>query len=72
MILNPSLASQAPNVSRIKAVAGVVIEATCIVDGMNRTSLSIIPSKHRSDIRRWELLNRNDMVVNENAIRDMV
>jgi hypothetical protein len=52
MILNPSLASQAPNVSRIKAVAGVVIEATCIVDGMNRTSLSIIPSKHRSDIRR--------------------
>lgn len=51
-ILKPSLASHAPNDSKIILIVGRLIWVIYINEGMNSTRLSIIPSKHNKDINR--------------------
>lgn len=48
------------------------MEVLLVMEGKYITSLSIIPSRHRSDSRKWELLNRKDKRVNENASRGII
>lgn len=72
MILKPRLASHAPNERRIKAVAGIYMLDLLVIDGKYITSLNIIPSRHRRDSRKCELLNRKDRSVNENASKGMI
>jgi len=51
-ILSPSLASHAPNVSRIMLIEGNAILVIYISEGINRTRLNIIPSRHSKDISK--------------------
>ena len=50
--LRPSLASQAPNVSITILMVGSIREMEYVSNGINRTVLNIIPSKHSSLIRK--------------------
>jgi len=52
MRLRPSLASQAPNVSMIILKDGIGTDKLYKIIGIRRTILSIIPSRHRRDIRK--------------------
>jgi len=55
MILRPILASQAPNVRIIRAITGIfVIFLTSKNDGINKTSVSIIPSRHSKVINKCD------------------
>ena len=62
-ILNPKLASHAPKVSIIILITGSDILDINISEGMNKTSLSIIPSKHNKDIRRCLRCDRSAIEV---------
>lgn len=53
-------------------MAGIYIEVLLVMDGRYITSLNIMPSKHRRDSRKWELLNKKEMRVNENASKGMI
>lgn len=53
IILNPILASQAPRVNMINAIDEMlIILVTYKNEGINRTSDSIIPSKHKRAINK--------------------
>ena len=52
-ILRPNLASHAPKDNKIILIDGKLICIIYISDGINKTNLSIIPSKHSKDINRW-------------------
>jgi hypothetical protein len=51
-ILRPNLASHAPNVNIMILSVGIVISDMYKTVGTNNTSVNIIPSRHRSAIRR--------------------
>lgn len=48
------------------------MEVLLVMDGKYITSLNIIPSKHRRDSKKWELLNKKESSVNENASKGMI
>lgn len=52
--LKPSLASQAPNVSRTSVRMAEGFPISLIAYGINRTIVSITPSSESSDIRRCD------------------
>lgn len=56
--LSPSLASHAPNVSIMILIVGRVIDVWHKIMGINNTVGSIIPSKHKRDIRKWDRCNK--------------
>lgn len=62
-ILKPNLASHAPNVNRIILMVGRGNCIIYIIDGINRTKLNIIPSKHSNDIRKWVRCDRKARIV---------
>lgn len=62
-ILNPKLASHAPNVNKIMLMVGRGSCIIYIIDGINRTRLNIIPSKHSSDIKKWVRWDRKARIV---------
>ena len=49
---SPSLASQAPKVSRITVMAALGAEVLSKINGTNNTSLSVIPSKESKVIKK--------------------
>lgn len=53
-ILRPSLASHAPNVSKIILICGNIRVEVHDINGINRTRHSIILSKQNKDIRKCE------------------
>lgn len=62
-ILRPSLASHAPNDSKIMLIVGRLIWAMYIRDGINRTKLNIIPSRHSKDINKWVRCDKSAITV---------
>lgn len=75
--LNPSLASHAPKVSITRVTAGRWDIDEDIFIGSMITNLRIIPSKHKSDIRKWVLLIRNapsiyEYIINGAIIVDVI
>lgn len=65
-ILKPILASQAPRVSIIKANTRIfVIPEKYSMEGIRRTKVNIIPSKHRSDINKCVRCKMNAVNVNK-------
>jgi hypothetical protein len=66
-ILSPNLASQAPNVRRIRDVVGIAILIIVNVDGENITNLNSIPSKHNNAINRCDEFKINEIIMNVKA-----
>lgn len=65
----PRLASQAPNVSRSKLIVGILNLLIRLDEGINITKVNIIPSKHRSSIRKCFWFDKN---VNKNEQKEMI
>jgi hypothetical protein len=62
-ILRPNLASQAPKDRRIILMVGRLIWVIYIRDGINRTNLNIIPSRHSNDISRCVRCDKSAITV---------
>lgn len=73
IILSPRLASQALKVKRISLVWWIDDLKFRIVIGINRTVISIIPSKHRRVIRRWSkfIISEIVIIINEIIVIDV-
>ncbi len=52
--LSPRLASHAPNVNITILIVGRIMDMEYVSSGINRTVLSMTPSKHRRLIRKCE------------------
>ena len=71
-ILSPRLASQAPNVNRIKEVDGDEVVIKTRTEGVYTTIDNIIPSRHSKDIRKCFLFMINVIVINKKASRGKI
>ena len=60
--LSPSLASHAPNVSRIIVSVAEGLPTILIVYGTNRTTVSITPSNDSRDISRCDWCATSDVI----------
>ena len=70
--LRPRLASQAPNVNMIILMEGIGTERLYITIGMRRTMFNIIPSRHRSDMRKWDCCISRARIARKTAIRGRI
>lgn len=72
IILSPKLASQAPMVRIAKVRDGMDEWTFTKLRGRRTTILKIIPSRHKSDIRKWEWFTRNAEIMYIYIIRGVI